>query len=266
MSRNFELLSRAKEGEELFLPVIDDLPRGLPCPPRDRETVRREVVELDKAEVPWSGRELSGPEQQEFAKLVNRVFMIPNSHAPRAVTFCDVEGKASGGICLGAGEVLATRGSASVCLVDANFQRPSLHLFCGIARSPGLSEAMASKQPIKDFMVHISRGNLWVLPPGARSGGAQVLLSSDRLRSRIAELRATFDYVLIDAPAVSSCGDAILLGQMVEGVILVVEAHSTRRESARMAKEALEQANVRLFGAILNNRTFPIPEALYRRL
>jgi succinoglycan biosynthesis transport protein ExoP len=80
------------------------------------------------------------------------------------------------------------------------------------------------------------------------------------------ELREEFDYVLIDAPPLSSCSDAVLLGQMTDGVILVVEANSTRRETARTAKETFEGANVKLLGAILNNRTFPIPEVLYRKL
>ena len=87
-----------------------------------------------------------------------------------------------------------------------------------------------------------------------------------RLRSRMAELREEFDYVLIDAPPVCSYADAVLLGQLADGVILVVEANSTRRDTARMAKETIEGAKVRLLGAVLNNRTFPIPEALYRKL
>jgi Mrp family chromosome partitioning ATPase len=82
----------------------------------------------------------------------------------------------------------------------------------------------------------------------------------------MAELREKFDYVLIDAPPISSYVDAVLLGQIADGVILVVEANSTRRETARMVKETFEGANVKLLGAILNNRTFPIPEALYRKL
>jgi Mrp family chromosome partitioning ATPase len=45
-----------------------------------------------------------------------------------------------------------------------------------------------------------------------------------------------------------------------------VQANSTRRETARKAKESLESAKVKLLGAVLNKRTFPIPEALYRKI
>jgi Mrp family chromosome partitioning ATPase len=82
----------------------------------------------------------------------------------------------------------------------------------------------------------------------------------------LAQLHKEFDYVLINVPAVILDGAASLWGPLVDGVILVVEANLTRREVARKAKESLESANVRLLGAVLNNRTFPIPETIYRNI
>jgi Mrp family chromosome partitioning ATPase len=46
----------------------------------------------------------------------------------------------------------------------------------------------------------------------------------------------------------------------------VVQANSTHREVARKAKESLDSAKVRILGAVLNERTFPVPESLYRKL
>jgi len=58
----------------------------------------------------------------------------------------------------------------------------------------------------------------------------------------------------------------MLLGQIADGVILILESMVTRRETARTAKENLAAANVKILGAVLNNHTFSIPETLYRRL
>ena len=245
MSRNFELLRRAGKEDVLFgRSGSDSLPN---------DNGHRRL-------------DLGGQAQEEAVKLVQRVFVFPNSHAPRAVVFSSVEGNGSSEICCRAGEVLAAQGSGSVCLVDANLRAPSLHQLLGVGKFPGLTDATVKPGPIKDFTVRIAGGNLWVVPPGSSAAETQALFASDRLRSRMGELREEFDYVLIDAPPVSSYADAVLLGQMADGVILVVEANSTRRETARMAKETFENAKVRLLGAILNNRTFPIPEALYRKL
>jgi len=56
------------------------------------------------------------------------------------------------------------------------------------------------------------------------------------------------------------------LGQAAEGVILVLKANSSRRDVARKAVQDLKNAGVRILGAVLNQRTFPIPQALYDKL
>ncbi len=62
------------------------------------------------------------------------------------------------------------------------------------------------------------------------------------------------------------CNDAIVLGGLSDGVVLVLKANSSRREKARQALQDLRAANIPIFGAILNQRTFPIPDRIYRRL
>jgi Mrp family chromosome partitioning ATPase len=86
------------------------------------------------------------------------------------------------------------------------------------------------------------------------------------LRVRLAELRKEFDYILIDVPPINQYSDALALGQITDGLVLVVEANSTRKESALKAIESLRGARVDILGAVLNKRTLPIPESLYRRL
>ncbi len=86
------------------------------------------------------------------------------------------------------------------------------------------------------------------------------------MKARIAELRSEFDYVIVDVPALSESADAIALGPQVDGLVLVLEANSTRRESASKMVENLRAAKIKILGAVLNKRTFPIPESLYQQL
>jgi Mrp family chromosome partitioning ATPase len=86
------------------------------------------------------------------------------------------------------------------------------------------------------------------------------------MRLRLSELRAEFDYVLLDVAALSDANDAVLLGSGTEGVVLVLKANSSRRESARNAIQDLQNAKARVLGAVLNQRTFPIPESIYKKL
>jgi Mrp family chromosome partitioning ATPase len=86
------------------------------------------------------------------------------------------------------------------------------------------------------------------------------------MKERLALLHAAFDYLLIDTPGTSIRGDAQVLGRVADAAILVIEANSTRRLTARKAKDDLEAAGVHLLGTILHNRSFPIPGSLYKRL
>lgn len=205
--------------------------------------------------------------QEQIANLVQRVFVFPNSAAPRVVVFSSIdEGGASNEICFRSGAALAAQVSGSVCLIDANFRGPLLVPLSGLEKLLGLADAMINADPIRDFAVQVAPGNLWLVPAGSRLTDEPSLFASERWCARLLELREEFDYVLIDAPPVGSCADTVLLGQSSDGVILVVEANSTRRETALKAKQTFESAQVKLLGAVLNNRTFPIPEVLYRKL
>ena len=86
------------------------------------------------------------------------------------------------------------------------------------------------------------------------------------MRARVTDLRNEFAYILIDAPPLNRYADAIALGQLADGVVLILEANATRRESAVKVAAHLRSMHVKLLGAVLNKRTFPIPETLYNLL
>jgi hypothetical protein len=82
----------------------------------------------------------------------------------------------------------------------------------------------------------------------------------------VRELGGQFEFVLISAPPINLHAESLALARLVDGVVLVVEANTTRRETVRDMKMRLEVLNVPVLGIVLNDRTFPIPEAVYRRL
>jgi len=204
----------------------------------------------------------------EEAELVQRVFMLPVHEVPRVVAFCGVEQTdGAGGICTRAGLNLAHQTGSSVCVVEGNFKSPSLHQYFSLDNSRGFSDAVLESGSIRDFVFSFRDSNLSVLSGGSRCGKTQALWKSERLRHRIAELRQEFSYVLIYGPPVlQKHVDAVLLGQVADGVILILESMVTRREDALTATESLFAANVNVLGAVLNNHSFSIPETLYKKL
>lgn len=251
MSRNFDILQRAGDAAGSR---FGGSPSGS-SPSGSRQTrPDRSVLKLI---------------DDEITKLVQRVFILPEStKAPGAVTFSGVDqSDGCSWVCARASEVLAEQVAGTVCVVDANLRTPSLHEHFRFENSGvGFAEAIKSTKPIHEFARRASGSHLWLIPAGSVSGEPNGSLNPARLRTRIRELRDEFDYVLMDTPPIHLYGDAVLLGQLTDGMIVVVGSNSTRRESARIAKESVEAAKIPILGAVLNRRRFPIPEAIYRKL
>ena len=203
--------------------------------------------------------------EEEF-KLVQRVFLANGEKSPRVVLFCGVEsGNGCSRICSRVGEILAARSAETVCIVDANLRSPSLHTLFGLHNGKGFTDAMRGPARLRDYAIPLN-GSLWIITSGRLPHNKQSWMNSEESRSRITELRSSFDYVLIDGAPLKPYTDATLLSPLTDGVVLVVEANNTQREVVKKAKEEIESNNCKILGVVLNRRTFPVPERIYRYL
>jgi capsular exopolysaccharide synthesis family protein len=205
--------------------------------------------------------------REESQKLVQRVFLAQGADNPRVVVFAGIDhGNGCSQICAQTARILADNVSGSICLLDANLRTPSLPNIFGVTNHHGLTDALMQADSVRSYTKPLTPSNLWLLSCGSMPAGSANMLTSGRMKDRVNELRKEFDYVLIDAPPLNEYSDAIALGQIADGLVLVLEANATRRESALRIAETLRATQIRVLGAVLNKRTFPIPEGLYNRL
>jgi Mrp family chromosome partitioning ATPase len=290
MSKNFELLKQIGKEQNLFhisgnsSGAVKDAdyeraatPETTPGEPEPKKPevqilwpqLAKERVAGWREEIPTKtprSTEFEKIVRREEVKLVQRIFYAGGQRAPQVVIFSGVEaGWASPIIGARSSEILAARGEGPVCIVDANLEAPFLHRYFRLDNSKGLSDAILDSGPVQDFTHHLSETNLWVMPSGSANIKQHLPGSSDRLSSRIIELRTLFKYVVIDLPLHLDRA-SIVPSFAADGLVLVVEANSTRRETVRELMEELQMLRTRVLGVVLNNRTFPIPEAIYHKL
>lgn len=255
MSRNFELLQQIGKEQDVFTS---------PGPEREAP-VFEEVVTVATPEPVPVPQDTVGIE--EVRTLVQRVFLLTSDRVPRTVVFTGTEaGNGCSWISARAAESLACQVSGSVCLVDANLRSPGLHEQFGVPNHHGLSDALLRNEAMGIFVTPLTPRNLSLVSCGSVVEGVQGMVSSNRMRSRLKELRSMFDYVLVDSGAMSASNDALALGAALDGVILVLKANSSRKETARNAVRDFQAAQIRVLGAVLNQRTFPIPDSIYKKL
>jgi protein-tyrosine kinase len=146
---------------------------------------------------------------------------------------------------------MAQEFQSQVVLVDADLRRPSVHALFGLDSSrPGLADVVAGDVALEDALVHLPDFRLTVLPAGTTPQFPTELLGSAAMRRAMDTLRARFDRVLLDLPAVMPLADVGTMAPLADGVVVVVRAGVTQRPSLDQALAALEDN--RVLGIVLN--------------
>ncbi len=137
-------------------------------------------------------------------------------------------------------------------LVDADLRRPSVHTHWGFDNAQGLTTMLLEDEsfdnpPVLDTEIE----NLWVLPSGTLPPNPVDVLGSTKMDQIIQRLLKDTDMLIFDIPPVMVAADALVLGQKLDGVLLVVQANQTRRDHTSQAKAQLERVKINLLGAVL---------------
>jgi len=196
---------------------------------------------------------------------VRRVFLPGWPRPARQVAFCAADcGIDVSELCFRTAETLSTEGADRVCLVETDFEDGRLERRYGRTSNDG-DVRFEATGAVRASSRQIRKG-LWLAGARAFLGEHGNIHNLPLLRSRLGQLRREFDYAVIHAPSVENSESVALLACLSDGLVLSVEAHRTRRVNAIRIRDRLLGANVRLLGVVLQERTFPIPQRLYRKL
>jgi capsular exopolysaccharide synthesis family protein len=148
-----------------------------------------------------------------------------------------------------------TRG---VLIVDGDLHRPRLHHIFNVRKEGGLGELLSSDQPltlerIRACVQSTAIAGLMVLSSGIEQQDIGSLFYSKKLPELLAILREVFDTVVIDCPPLLLSPDGRLLARFADGLIMVVRAGRTARESAMIAHQRVAEDGSRVLGTILNS-------------
>jgi non-specific protein-tyrosine kinase len=150
--------------------------------------------------------------------------------------------------------VVMAQAEQRVILVDADLRRPQIHDFFGVAKEPGLTTYLVSREAdAAPPLVATDVAGLHILPSGAQPPNPADILNSQRMAELLATLKSQADVVILDAPPVTVAVDASVLGAQTDGLLLVVRAGHTRRDRVAQAQEMLERFRVRLLGAVFTD-------------
>ena len=148
------------------------------------------------------------------------------------------------------GLAMAQDHTRRTCLVEADLRKPQLQRLFGLPDGPGLCDVLSGPHRL-DRRARHARGT-----PNRHSAGGSLpshpaeLLASSAMRRLVDSLRAQFDRVVMDAPAVAPLADVGILTPLVDGLLVVVRAGATSKPAIRDAISSLDQS--KLLGLVLN--------------
>ncbi|HET7549959.1 MAG TPA: polysaccharide biosynthesis tyrosine autokinase, partial [Gemmatimonadaceae bacterium] len=147
-----------------------------------------------------------------------------------------------------------------VALVDCDLRRARLHNVFKIPREPGLTQVMMEQASIDEVIQPTMVDGLAFIPAGALPPNPSELLGGPRMKAVLEALEERFDVILLDTPPVHVAADSMILGRGADGVLLVVRAGATQRDSAQDAIQRLTTVGARVVGAVLNDPDHKVPQ------
>jgi capsular exopolysaccharide synthesis family protein len=188
----------------------------------------------------------------------NILFMSPD-HPIRTLVVTSPspqEGKTTTAINLA---VTMAEAGGRVLLLDTDMRRPRLHRSFGVPNQTGISTVVVGKATLEDAIKRTDVPNLDVLTCGPVPPNPSELIHTDRFALILADCAKLYDRVILDSPPTSAVTDPAVLGNLADGVVLIIKAGETTREAAVHARRQLTSAKARMIGVVVNAIDFSNP-------
>ncbi len=248
MGKIYEALERAKQsrteipvvpstsdGATPEIPVSDLLPQGF----------SRELVVLDKP----------GSQASEMFRYLRSLVVHPaEGDPPRTILVTSaLSGEGKTYVASNLAVAISQGLDEYVLLVDADLRAPRIHRVFGISNvTHGLSTHLDKQIPLEELLRKTGLPKLTILPGGNSTHRPAELLTSERMRRLIREVRDRYPdrFVIFDSTPLELTPETYVLANEVDAILFVVRRGVTPRRSVQAALEKIRRE--KLLGMVFN--------------
>ena len=138
-------------------------------------------------------------------------------------------------------------------IIDGDLRKPAVHKVFEVDNSIGLTAFLTGHTDFDNGLIQETKvPHLDVIPAGIIPPNPSQLLGSARMRELINALLPLYSFIIIDAPPILGLSDSLILSTMTDGVIMVVRAGDTPKDSVIQARKLLKGVNSKILGVVLN--------------
>ena len=203
-----------------------------------------------------------------YERLLSRLRLVGNEESsigPRMIVLTSTRSQEGKSVTAYNLAIASARAGRRTLLVEADLRSGSKAEILGLGIDP-----QTLLEPLRYYSGQVGNNaqmisqveNLYVCPsPGPQRQPAGILESSEMQRF-LKDARSRFDMVVLDAPSLTRCDDALLLEEQTDGIVLVTRPGITEKAVLETALEELELSDeVRLLGAVINAASMSTAQA-----
>jgi protein-tyrosine kinase len=194
---------------------------------------------------------------EQFRRLRTHIIKPGLDNSPKTILVTStMAGEGKSLIAINLAITIAIDLHSHALLVDCDLRNPTLSRFFGLQSEKGLSDYLLGQAELQDLMVKTSVDKLSIMSGGNIQDNPVELIGSNRMRAFVQDLKARYDdrYIILDSSPLLATTEPSVLGEMVDGIILVVKSGETPRESVQQALRLIKKDKI--LGVVLNNTEF----------
>jgi receptor protein-tyrosine kinase len=187
---------------------------------------------------------------EAFRKLRTNLQFLAVDNPPRSIVITSsmpAEGKSTTAINIA---LALAEAEHNVVIVDGDMRRPSLHKYLDLVGTVGFSTVLSGGASLNEALQKTRFPGLTALTSGATPPNPSELLGSQAAKKLLAELRAEFDYVIVDSTPLLAVTDAAVLAAGADGVLMMARYGKTKREELAHAVGSLHGVGAPMLGTV----------------
>lgn len=188
---------------------------------------------------------------EQFRTLRSRLYRLREKSPVRTLMITSaLPGEGKSFVALNLALAIARQHERRALLIDADLRASRLHVRLGAPSAPGLSDYLGGKADEFSILQADPKVDLFLVPAGRPVPNPSELLASGILHGFLDGMKPVFDWVIVDAPPVLAVGDAGIIAEFCDAVIVVVRAGETAHD---LVKTTLQEfRGNKLLGVVLN--------------
>ena len=141
-----------------------------------------------------------------------------------------------------------------VLLIDCDLRKPKLFKNLSLPRENGLVDFLIKPEETdhKKFIHEDVFPGVDVMPNSLIPPNPTELLGAQQFKEMLEELKKDYDCILLDCPPGLNMADAMVIGNVVDGIVLLVEAGQTKIKELEHLLEQFGALRAKIIGTALN--------------